>query len=273
MSLFIFMHSFSCIILLHLPIVFCIDITAPLCKFRIFSHLLFSCEVLVFEPFFVCADILAIWVVFTQTSRWFSQYPYPRPISMWIYHHYDNYWWITRAAATLTLPPPPRFRHRCRHTATKLPLPPWPCCRQAAANVAAAAAFTADAIAFVFIVIVVAAAALPVAVVVFLEAAGVVAAVFLEAAAAVTATGVAAAAAASLAAVGVAPFHFPGTTVQGMYLTSNTVVGVGYSTILYEVGTWLKIPTRRGGMGLKLNNSAATGGPVWTCRISLGDVF
>ncbi len=90
---------------------------------------------------------------------------------------------------------------------------------------------------------------------VFLEAAGVAAA-----AAAVTAMGVAAAAAASLAAAGVAPFHFPGTTVQVAYLTSNTVAGVGYSTILYEVGTRLKIPTRRGGMGLKLNNSAATGG-------------
>jgi hypothetical protein len=32
--------------------------------------------------------------------------------------------------------------------------------------------------------------------------------------------------------------------------------------ILYEVGTQLKIPMRRGGMGLKLNNSAATGGRV-----------
>ncbi len=77
----------------------------------------------------------------------------------------------------------------------------------------------------------------------FLEAVGVATAAFLEAAgvaaaaAAVMATGVAAAAAASLAAAGVAPFHFPGTTVQGTYLTSNTVAGVGYSTILYEVGT------------------------------------
>ncbi len=95
------------------------------------------------------------------------------------------------------------------------------------------------------------------AAVAFLEAAGVAAA-----AAAVTATGVAAAAVASLAAAGVAPFHFPGTTVEGTYLTSNTVAGVGYSTILYEVGTQLKIPMRRGGMGLKLNNSAATGGCV-----------
>ncbi len=42
----------------------------------------------------------------------------------------------------------------------------------------------------------------------FLEAAGVA-----VAAAAVTATGVAVAVAASLAAAGVAPFHFPGTTV------------------------------------------------------------
>ncbi len=94
-----------------------------------------------------------------------------------------------------------------------------------------------------------------------------VAAAFLEvarvaAAAAVTATGVAAEAVASLVAAGVAPFHFPGTTVQGTYLTSNTVAGVGYSTIFYEVGTRLKIPTRRGGVGLKLNNSAATGGHV-----------
>ncbi len=82
------------------------------------------------------------------------------------------------------------------------------------------------------------------------------------AAAAVMATGVMAAAAASLAVAGVAPFHFTGTTVQGTYLTSNTVAGVGYSTILYEVGMRLKIPTRRGGMGLKLNYSAATGGRV-----------
>jgi hypothetical protein len=86
------------------------------------------------------------------------------------------------------------------------------------------------------------------------------------AAAAVTAMVLAVAAAASLAAAGVAPFHFPETTVQGTYLTSNTVAGVGYRTILYEVGTQLKIPTRRGGMGLKLNNSAAT------CGIRLGDV-
>ncbi len=73
-------------------------ITAPLCKFRIYLHLLFSCEVFLFWAVFVFADILAIWVVFTQTSRWFSQYPYPRPISMWIYHHYDKYWWITSLA-------------------------------------------------------------------------------------------------------------------------------------------------------------------------------
>ncbi len=86
----------------------------------------------------------------------------------------------------------------------------------------------------------------------FFEAAGVAAAAFLEAAgvaavaAAVMPTGVAAAVAASLATAGVAPFHFPGTTVQGRYLTSNTVAGMGYSTILYEVGTQLKIPTRKG---------------------------
>jgi hypothetical protein len=102
----------------------------------------------------------------------------------------------------------------------------------------------------------------------FLEAAGVAAAAFLEAAVAVAAavavmaTGVAAAVAASLMAAGVAPFQFPGTTVQGMYLTSNTVAGIGYSTILYEVGTQLKIPTRRGGMELKLHKSTATGGRV-----------
>ncbi len=60
------------------------------------------------------------------------------------------------------------------------------------------------------------------AVAVLLDAAGVA-----VAALAVTATGVAAAAAASLAAAGVAPFHFPETTVQGNYLTSNTVAGVG----------------------------------------------
>ncbi len=94
---------------------------------------------------------------------------------------------------------------------------------------------------------------LSVAVAAFLEAAGVAAVAFLEAAgvaaaAAVMATGVAAAAAASLVAAGAAPFHFPGTTVQGTYLISNTVAGVGYSAILYyEVGTQLKIPTRRGG--------------------------
>jgi hypothetical protein len=52
--------------------------------------------------------------------------------------------------------------------------------------------------------------------------------------------------------------HFPGTTVQGMYLTSNTVAGVGYSTILYEVGMQLKIPTRRGGMGLKVCSNRGT---------------
>ncbi len=66
------------------------------------------------------------------------------------------------------------------------------------------------------------------------------------------------------------PFHIPGTTVQGSYLTTNTVAGVGYSTILYEVEMQLKIPMKRGEMGLKLNISAATGGRVWTCRIRLG---
>jgi hypothetical protein len=91
----------------------------------------------------------------------------------------------------------------------------------------------------------------------FLETAGVAAVT-----AAVTAMGLVAAAAAFLAAAGVATFYFPGTTVQGMYLTSNNIAGVGYSTILYEVVTQLKIPTRRGGMGLKLNNFAATGGHI-----------
>ncbi len=73
----------------------------------------------------------------------------------------------------------------------------------------------------------------------FLEAAGVAAAAFSEAAGvaaaavAATAMGVAATAAASLAAAGVAPFHFPVTTVQGTYLASNTVAGVGYSTVQY----------------------------------------
>ncbi len=86
----------------------------------------------------------------------------------------------------------------------------------------------------------------------FLEAAGVAAVAFLEAAgvaaaaAAVMATGVAAAAVVSLAAAGVAPFHFPGTTVQGTYLTSNTVAGVGYITVQFL--TWrnrrLPSPTR-----------------------------
>ncbi len=44
---------------------------------------------------------------------------------------------------------------------------------------------------------------------------------------AVKATGVEAAAAASLAVTGVAPFHYPGTTVLGTYLISNTVAAVG----------------------------------------------
>ncbi len=70
-------------------------ITVLLCKFRIFSHSSFSCKVFVFWAVFVFADILAIRVVFTQTSRWFFQYPYPSPTSMWIYHHYENYWWNT----------------------------------------------------------------------------------------------------------------------------------------------------------------------------------
>jgi hypothetical protein len=94
-----------------------------------------------------------------------------------------------------------------------------------------------------------------------LEAVRVTAAAFLEAAL-VMATGMVAAAAASLVVAGVASFHFPGTTVQRTYLTTNTVARVGYRTILYEVGTRLNIPTRRGGMGLNLNNSTATGGHV-----------
>ncbi len=94
MSLFIYMHSFSCIILLHLPVVFCVG--KLLCLFVSSG---FSCtcrspaKYSFFEPFFIFADILVIRVVFTQTSHWFSQYPYPSPISMWIYHHYENYWW------------------------------------------------------------------------------------------------------------------------------------------------------------------------------------
>jgi hypothetical protein len=35
-----------------------------------------------FQPFIDFADILAIRVVFTRTSCWFSQYPYPSPISI-----------------------------------------------------------------------------------------------------------------------------------------------------------------------------------------------
>ncbi len=71
-----------------------------------------------------------------------------------------------------------------------------------------------------------------------MEAAGVAAAAFLEAAGvaavaavAVMATGVAAAAAALLAAAGVAPFHFPGTTVQRTYLTSYHLVWATLKTI------------------------------------------
>ncbi len=99
MSLLIYMHSFSCIILLHLAVVFCIGILLGLCVRSGFSCTCHSpVKYLWFEPFFGFADILAIRVVFTQTSCWFSQYPYPSPISMWIYHHYDNYWWNTSPA-------------------------------------------------------------------------------------------------------------------------------------------------------------------------------
>jgi hypothetical protein len=80
MSLFIYMHSFSCIILLHLPVVFCIGILLRLCVSSGFSCTCHSpAKYLWFEPFFGFADILAIQVVFTQTSCWFSQYPYPSP--------------------------------------------------------------------------------------------------------------------------------------------------------------------------------------------------
>ncbi len=48
-----------------------------------------------FQPFINFADILAIRVVFTKTSCWLSKYPYPSPISMWIFHHYDVAWWNT----------------------------------------------------------------------------------------------------------------------------------------------------------------------------------
>ncbi len=99
MSLLIYMHLFSCIILLHPPVVFCIGILLGLCVSSGFSCTCHSpAKYLWFEPFFGFTGILAIRVVFTQTSCWFSQYPYPSPISMWIFHHYDNYWWNTSPA-------------------------------------------------------------------------------------------------------------------------------------------------------------------------------
>ncbi len=79
-SLLIYMHSFSCIILLHLPVVFCIGILLRLCVSSGFScTCCSSAKYLWFEPFFGFADILAIRVIFTRTSCWFSQYPYPSP--------------------------------------------------------------------------------------------------------------------------------------------------------------------------------------------------
>ncbi len=96
LSLFIYMHLFSYIIILHLSVVFFIGILLHLIVSSGFTRACRSpAKSSVSEPFFVFADILAIRVVFTQTSRWFSQYPYLRPIRMWIYHHYDNYWWNT----------------------------------------------------------------------------------------------------------------------------------------------------------------------------------
>jgi hypothetical protein len=78
MLLLIYMHSFSCIILLHPPVVFCIDILLGLCVSSGFSCTCCSpAKYLWFEPFFGFTVILAIRVVFTQTSCWFSQYPKP----------------------------------------------------------------------------------------------------------------------------------------------------------------------------------------------------
>ncbi len=80
MSLLIYMHSFSCITLLHLPVVFCIGILLRLCVSSGFSCTCRSpAKYLWFEPFFGFTDILAIRVIFTGTSCWFSQYPYPSP--------------------------------------------------------------------------------------------------------------------------------------------------------------------------------------------------
>ena len=61
MSLLIYMHSFSCIILLHLPVVFCIGILLGLCVSSGFSCTCRSPEkYLWFEPFFGFANILAM---------------------------------------------------------------------------------------------------------------------------------------------------------------------------------------------------------------------
>ncbi len=110
MSLFIYMHSLSCIILLHLPVVFCIGIL--LCLF-VSSGFFCTCrspaKYLFFELFSVFADILGIRVVFTQTSCWFSKYPYPSRISIWIYHHYENYWWSRSPANFTGATRPPNF--------------------------------------------------------------------------------------------------------------------------------------------------------------------
>ena len=96
LSLFIYMHLFSYIIILHLPVVFSIGILLHLVASSGFTLTCpSSAKSLISEPFFMFADILVIQVVFTQTSRWFSQYPYLRPIRMWIYHPYDTYWWNT----------------------------------------------------------------------------------------------------------------------------------------------------------------------------------
>ncbi len=64
-------------ILLHLPVVFCIGILLRLCVSSGFSCTCLSpAKYLWFEPFVGFTDILAIRVVFTWTSCWFSQYPY-----------------------------------------------------------------------------------------------------------------------------------------------------------------------------------------------------
>ncbi len=76
MSLLIYMHSFSCIIHLHLPVVFCIGITGPLCRFRIFSHLSFSCKV------FVIWAVFRIHWYFRDTSLIHPNFLLAFPVSL-----------------------------------------------------------------------------------------------------------------------------------------------------------------------------------------------